>query len=110
MKSAIVRARIEADLKEQAGEVLAANGLELSDAIRLFLRQVVLKGGLPFHVRAPRVKVASAEKLWQMKRASQARDRAIAAKMDLSGGQMLLVPPEEVREARVKWPKAKLSD
>jgi len=110
MKSAIVRARIEASLKEQAGEVLAANGLELSDAIRLFLRQVVLKGGLPFHVRAPRVKVASAEKLWQMKRASQARDRAIAAKMDLSGGQMLLVPPEEVREARVKWPNAKLSD
>jgi DNA-damage-inducible protein J len=57
MKSAVVRARIEADLKERAGEVLAANGLELSDAIRLFLRQVVLKGGLPFHVRAPRVKV-----------------------------------------------------
>ena len=110
MKSAIVRARIEADLKVQAGEVLAANGLELSDAIRLFLRQVVLKGGLPFQVRAPRIKEAPAEKLWQMKRASQARDRAIAAKSDLSGGQMLLVPPEEVREARVKWPNAKLSD
>jgi len=110
MKGAIVRARIEADLKVRAGEVLAANGLELSDAIRLFLRQMVLKGGLPFHVRAPRVKVAPAEKLWQMKRASQARDRAVAAKMELSDGQMLLVPPEEVREARVKWPNAKLSD
>jgi len=110
MKSAIVRARIEGDLKAQAAEVLAANGLELSDAIRLFLRQVVLKGGLPFHVRAPRAKVIPAEKLWEMKRDSQARDRVIAAKMDLSGGQMLLVPPEEVREAHVKWPSAKLSD
>jgi hypothetical protein len=37
-KSADVRSRIEPDLKDRAAEVLAACGLNLSDAIRLFLR------------------------------------------------------------------------
>lgn len=36
MKSEVVRARIESDLKDQAAAVLKASGLELSDAIRLF--------------------------------------------------------------------------
>ncbi|TLZ33537.1 MAG: hypothetical protein E6K25_01935 [Gammaproteobacteria bacterium] len=41
MKEAVVRARIDVELKVQAAAVLKANDLELSDAIRLFLRQVV---------------------------------------------------------------------
>jgi DNA-damage-inducible protein J len=52
-KSADVRARIEPDLKEQAQQVLAINGLSLSDAVRLFLRQVVIQGGIPFDIRIP---------------------------------------------------------
>ena len=36
-----------------AAEVLASCGLNLSDAIRLFLRQVVAQKGLPFEVKAP---------------------------------------------------------
>lgn len=52
-KSTDVRSRIEPDLKDRASEVLAACGLNLSDAIRLFLRQVVAQQGLPFEVRAP---------------------------------------------------------
>lgn len=52
-KSAEVRSRIEPDLKEQSVEILASLGLEISDAIRLFLRQVVAVHGLPFEVRKP---------------------------------------------------------
>lgn len=52
-KSAEVRSRIEPDLKEQSTEVLADLGLDLSGAIRLFLRQVVEVRGLPFEVRKP---------------------------------------------------------
>jgi DNA-damage-inducible protein J len=51
MKTQVVRVRIESDLEAEAVAVLAANGLELSDAIRLFMRQVVRKGGLQFAVR-----------------------------------------------------------
>ncbi len=53
VKTTDVRARIEPDLKEHAQRVLAENGLTISDAVRLFLRQVVLVQGLPFEVRIP---------------------------------------------------------
>ena len=52
-KSADVRWRLEPELKEAVNEVLADVGLNLSDAIRLFLRQVVVYRGLPFEVRQP---------------------------------------------------------
>ena len=52
-KSTEIRSRIEPDLKEQSTEVLASLGLDMSDAIRLFLRQVVAVQGLPFEVRKP---------------------------------------------------------
>ena len=41
MKNAVIRARIDSELKANALRVLAACGLESSDAIRLFLQQVV---------------------------------------------------------------------
>jgi len=51
MLSTEIRSRIEPELKEAAQEVLNRFGLNLSDAIRLFLRQVVAAKGLPFDVR-----------------------------------------------------------
>jgi DNA-damage-inducible protein J len=53
LKTTDVRSRIEPDLKDQATEVLAECGLNLSDAIRLFLRQVVAQQGLPFEIKTP---------------------------------------------------------
>ena len=46
-----IRSRIEPELKEEAQDVLGRVGLNISDAIRLFLRQVVAAKGLPFEVR-----------------------------------------------------------
>jgi DNA-damage-inducible protein J len=40
-------------LKENAARILASCGLNVSDAVRLFLRQVVAHNGLPFAVKAP---------------------------------------------------------
>ncbi|AVB23573.1 MULTISPECIES: type II toxin-antitoxin system RelB/DinJ family antitoxin [Pseudomonas syringae group] len=60
LKSTDVRCRIEEDLKERATAVLSACGLSLSDAMRLFLRQVVEIRGLPFEVKAPSEKTARA--------------------------------------------------
>ena len=45
-----VRARVELELKEEAAAVLKAAGLDVSTAIRLFLRSVVEKGGLPMEL------------------------------------------------------------
>jgi DNA-damage-inducible protein J len=45
-----VRARVEPELKREAAAVLEAAGLDVSTAIRLFLRSVVEKGGLPMEL------------------------------------------------------------
>jgi len=110
MKTEVVRARIETDLKAQAAAVLAASGLEMSDAIRLFLRQVVRSGGLPFSVRSSGPRVVPAKLLSQMKRASQARDHDLVARGELSAEDLMLVKPKALRRASIRWPNTKLSD
>ena len=51
--SATVQVRIDEQTKTQAKEVLGALHLSMSEAICLFLRQVVLHRGLPFEVKIP---------------------------------------------------------
>lgn len=60
LKSTDVRCRIDEDLKERATAVLSACGLTVSDAMRLFFRQVVEVDGLPFEVRVPSARTAKA--------------------------------------------------
>lgn len=57
--------------------------------------------------RGPARKPSMAE-LRVLKRQSQARDHRIANSVDVSKGQMLLVRPERLRGAKVRWPKASL--
>jgi DNA-damage-inducible protein J len=52
-KTGYITARIEPKLKARAARVLAAVGVSTTDAITMFLRQVVLRNGLPFEVRVP---------------------------------------------------------
>ena len=107
MKDAVIRARIDADLKARASAVLASCGLEVSDALRLFLSQVVAQKGLPFRIQGVADELSDAE-LAQLKRKSQERDRRIAASEDVSGGEMFLIRPEKARAARIRWPDASL--
>ncbi len=52
-KSAVVHARIEPQTKKKAEGVLRKLGLSPTEAIRLFYRQICLRGGLPFPVLIP---------------------------------------------------------
>ena len=107
MKNAVIRARIDADLKERAGQILAACGLDPSEAIRLFLKQVVAHQGIPFEIRSADREPSMAE-LRDLKRQSQERDYRLARSADVSAGEMLLLRPERLRGAKVRWPKASL--
>ena len=107
MKNAVIRARIDADLKERAGQVLAACGLDPSEAIRLFLKQVVAHQGIPFEIRSADREPSMAE-LRDLKRQSQERDYRLARSVDVSAGEMLLLRPERLRGVKVRWPKASL--
>ena len=46
--------RIDAELSNQASKLLEGLGLSMSQAISMFLRQVVLQQGLPFEVKYPK--------------------------------------------------------
>jgi DNA-damage-inducible protein J len=57
-----IRTRVTADLKTEAVEILNSCGLNVSDAVRLFLKQVVSHRGLPFEVKAPNATTIAAMK------------------------------------------------
>ena len=48
MKSDVVHARIQSSVKSDSEKILKIIGISISQAIDLFLRQVILKKGLPF--------------------------------------------------------------
>ncbi len=52
-KTAVVRARIEPELKANAEYILRELGLSPTEAVTLFYRQITMKRGLPFEVRIP---------------------------------------------------------
>ena len=52
-KTAMIRARVEPELKQQAEKVFSELGLSATEAIRLFYRQTALRNGLPFELRIP---------------------------------------------------------
>lgn len=52
-KTAMVRARLEPDLKHRAESVFHRLGLNATQAITIFYRQVELRDGLPFDVVVP---------------------------------------------------------
>ena len=50
-KEAEIRLRVTPELKRQATEVFSTWGLNLTDAITVFLAQSVRVGGMPFELR-----------------------------------------------------------
>ncbi|MDB6038831.1 MAG: hypothetical protein JWM99_2672 [Verrucomicrobiales bacterium] len=52
-KSAVIRARVEPNLKIEVEHILSELGLTASEAILLLYRQIKLRRGLPFEVKIP---------------------------------------------------------
>ena len=57
---AVVKSRIDLDLKNEAERVLTALGLTASDAIRMMFKQIAARQGLPFDVKIPNAQTQSA--------------------------------------------------
>lgn len=49
----MVHVRVDKEIKAQAKEALAAMGLSMSDAVRVFLTRVVAEQQLPFTLQVP---------------------------------------------------------
>ena len=52
-RTANVFARVEPDLKEQAEQVPNQLGIPMSNAVGMFLKQIVLQRGIPFEMKLP---------------------------------------------------------
>lgn len=60
--NAIVRARIDEQVKDDASAVLAAMGLTVSDAFRMMLTRIAHEKALPFEPLIPNAKTIAAMK------------------------------------------------
>lgn len=58
--NAVVRARVDEDVKEEATAVLAAMGLSVSDALRMMLTRVARERALPFEPWTPNAETIQA--------------------------------------------------
>jgi DNA-damage-inducible protein J len=71
--TAMVHVRVDEQIKAQATETLAAMGLSVSDAVRVFLMRVVADKQMPFALKAPnaetRAAMAEADEIARMHRA-----------------------------------------
>lgn len=69
----MVHVRVDEQIKAQAAETLAAMGLSVSDAVRVFLMRVVADKQMPFALKAPnaetRAAMAEADEIARMHRA-----------------------------------------
>jgi DNA-damage-inducible protein J len=76
-RSAMIRARIEPELKEEVEAVLEKIGLSATDAINLFYRQIKLRRGIPFDVVVPnKTTLRTIEKARQGKEITRFKSKA----------------------------------
>lgn len=52
-KTDVIQVRIEPEFKEQVENILNQLGIKTTDAINLYLKQIVLTKGIPFNVQLP---------------------------------------------------------
>jgi DNA-damage-inducible protein J len=71
--SSMVHIRVDNEIKAQATETLAAMGLSVSEAVRLFLVRVVADQALPFELKVPNARtrraMAEADEIVRSRRA-----------------------------------------
>ncbi len=60
--------RIDADTKRLSTELFSNLGLDMSSAVNMFLRQCVLRNGLPFSVSMPEYNSETIEAMIEAKR------------------------------------------
>lgn len=56
-------ARVEPEIKAQAEQVLNQLGIPMSNAVGMFLRQIVLQRGIPFEMKLPATEPLTYENL-----------------------------------------------
>ena len=81
--SSMLHIRIDDEVKTQATEALAAMGLSMSDAVRIFLKRVVNDQAFPLELKVPNAETRAAmEEARALMKARQARFESADALLD----------------------------
>ncbi len=56
MATVPTQVRIDGTLKKQSAELFSQLGIDMSSAVNMFLKQCVMRGGIPFEVTVPNYK------------------------------------------------------
>ena len=78
-QTSMLHIRVDDDIKEQATAALTTMGLSVSDAVRLFLRRVVVDQAFPLELKVPNAETQAA---MEESRAMMAKRRARFATAD----------------------------
>lgn len=85
----MIHVRVDDDVREDASAVLAALGLSVSDAVRLFLHRIVASQGFPLELKLPndttRAALAEARRIRKARKARFATSEELFN--DLNGGR-----------------------
>ena len=82
-QSSMLHIRIDDETKTQATEALAAMGLSMSDAVRIFLKRVVNDQAFPLELKVPNAETRAAmEEARAMMKARQARFESADSLLD----------------------------
>jgi len=66
--NASINVRVAKKVKTKAEQVLSELGLTMSEAVNIYLRQIALRGGIPFDLKLPNRKTVRAMRDIQQKR------------------------------------------
>ena len=76
-KTSTIHLRIEPEIKADVEKLLGKLGMSTTDAINIFLNQIILTGGLPFPVKIPE---PNKETLAALKEAEDIRKGLVTSK------------------------------
>lgn len=71
MSTVPTQVRIDETLKKQATALFSQLGMDMSSAMNIFLKQCVLRGGLPFTVELPQYRPEVIEAMEEAKKISK---------------------------------------
>ena len=75
MATVPTQVRIDEELKKQSMELFAQLGIDMSSAMNMFLKQCVMRGGLPFAVEIPQYRSEVLEAMEEARRISKDPNR-----------------------------------
>ena len=83
MATSLVQVRIDEDLKTQATAIYDKLGMDLSSAVRIFLKRSVMVNGVPFDMTLPKQEYKAEKAVSAMKKLSAEAQKGGTSNMSL---------------------------